>query len=126
MTNGNLIAIVPLIFFGFTSYSQQGLETFTFKGITISVFDEKTEDYKETDNSPASGKIVISYIDNTVEIASSGGKRNFRLTKVDVDPETLRTMLELDEGGKRYVLAIASRYATLIGVKNRIVYNRAP
>ncbi len=124
MKKQNSILAIVLAFIGFSSYSQQGLECYNFDGTINFIFDGKISDYKETTKTAIKGQIIISYLDNTVEINSSENKRKFKLIKVDVEPGTFRTMLNLNENGVKYSLAIATKYFTLIGENDRIIYNR--
>ncbi len=108
-----------------TTYCQQGTERYNFDGSIIFAFDSRTNDYRETARSDIKGEITISYLNNTVEINSLESRRKFQLMKVDIENGTFRTMLHLNESGKRYVLAIATKQLTLIGIDDRVTYNKA-
>src|SRR5690554_803387 len=98
-----IILTIILTCIGGNTYAQQGLERYNYDGLINYLYDDKIKDYKEMNKFAVKGQIIISYLDNSVEINSPNNKRKFKLAKVDVEPGTFRTMLELNENGKKYV-----------------------
>ena len=123
----DLIVLIILALATFSCYAQlqQGIESFEFGRCVKFVFDERAGKYVATGAEVIKGEIIISYLDNTIQIKSPGSVRNFKLGNTTVEPNTFRTLREIMEGGTKFVLANEFKYFTLIGAKDKIIYERA-
>jgi hypothetical protein len=104
-------------------YGQQGVNSYSFSGLTNFAFDEAKKAYQETDQKDLTGKIIINHLDRTIEIKYPDKTVSFKLKDIQVDPNSFRTMFHVIKDNKKYILAEAPRHMTLIGIDNKVIFN---
>lgn len=103
----------------------EGISKYRFSELTIAVFDETTNNYKETSTEKMLGIIIMNNISGTVTIETDGKKKKFKLIGTTIEPDTFRTLYQLRLNDENFILAESVRYFTLIGTTERIIYKQS-
>lgn len=115
-----------LVCIGLTTLSSlaQNKTVIRYFKVTEFVYDEKIQNYRETDVYAASGNIVMGSKEIVIDNHKDDSKSRYRISFYEKEEDTLRDMYfcERKEGRCAIALSPDLKYLTMIGVDDRLIY----